>query len=147
MLKVTRWSPDTCGCVLEYEWDTALEGSDRIHSFKRVVKLCPEHERLGLQSQAAYDQVMSENKLDAAAILPMQVDDGVTGMLTGNNRAWGLIKQELNLADEDIEKYVWFFNESRQLQASVTQPIAAEKRQEIQAKLDTLLGAGKAKVV
>lgn len=127
MLKTTRWSPDTCGCVLEYEWDNALEGSARVHSFKRVVKLCSEHERLGFQGKAAYDQVMSENK--------------------GKNRAWGLIKQELNLIDEDIEKYVWFFDESRQLQVSVTQAIAVEKKQEIQAKLDTLLGAGKAKVV
>lgn len=127
MLKVTRWSPDTCECVLEYEWDTALEGSARVHSFKKVVKLCPEHERLGFQGKATYDQVGIENR--------------------GKNIAWGQIKQALNLADEDIDKYVWFFNESRQLQVSVTSPIAVEKKQEIQAKLDTLLGAGKAKVV
>lgn len=127
MLKTTRWSPDTCGCVLEYEWDESLEGSDRVHTFKKVVKLCSEHEGLGFHDKAAYDQVKDEN--------------------TGKNRAWGLIKQELNLPDEDIAKYVWFFNESRQLQVSVTNPVAAEKKQEIQDKLDTMLGAGKAKVV
>ncbi len=126
MLKTTRWSPDTCGCVLEYEWDNALEGSERTHAFKRVVKLCSEHERLGFQGKAAYDQVKSEN--------------------TGKNRARGLIMQELSLTHEDLEKYVWFFNESRQLQVSVTLPIAVEKKQEIQARLDTVLGAGEAKV-
>lgn len=127
MLKVTRWSPDTCGCVLEYDWDDTKEGADRVHTFKKVIKLCPEHESLGFQGKAAYNQVMSENQ--------------------GKNRAWGLIKQELNLADEDLDKYVWFFNASRQLQVSVTLPIAVEKKQQIQAKLDALLGEGKAKVV
>lgn len=127
MLKVTRWSPDTCGCILEYEWDEALEGSDRVHTFKKVVKLCPEHKRLGFQGAATYDQVLSENQ--------------------GKNRAWGLIMQELNLPHTDINKYIWFFDESRQLQVSLTEPMADGKKQEIQAKLDTLLGAGKAKVV
>lgn len=127
MLRTTRWSPDTCGCVLEYEWDDALEGSDRVHTFKKVVKLCPEHERLGLQGKPVYDRVMEENR--------------------GKNNAWGLLVQELNLTHEDLAKYVWFFDESRQLQVSVTNPIAAEKKQEIQDKLDTLLGEGKVKVV
>lgn len=126
-VKVTRWSPDTCDCILEYEWDEALEDSDRVHTFKKVVKLCSEHERLGFQGKAAYDQVKSEN--------------------TGKNRAWGLIKQELGLTNKDLEKYIWFFDEGRQLQVSVTLPVAAGKKQEIQAKLDSLLGGNKAKVV
>jgi len=127
MKQVTRWSPDTCACVFEYEWDDALEGSDRIHSFKRVVKLCPEHERLGFQGKAAFDKVMEEN--------------------TGKNIAWREIMGELNLTHEDLNKYVWFFDESRQLQASVTLELTTEKKQALQGRLNTVLGAGKAKVV
>jgi len=127
MLQVTRWSPDTCGCILEYEWDDTLEGSDRVHSFKKVVKLCPEHERLGFQGKDTFDKVMEEN--------------------TSKNIAWGQIMEELNLTREDLAQYIWFFDEGRQLQVSVTQPIAAAEKQAIQNRLDTRLGQGKTKVV
>jgi hypothetical protein len=30
-IKRTRWTPDTCGCVLEYEWDDALPVDARVH--------------------------------------------------------------------------------------------------------------------
>lgn len=32
MLKQTQWSPDTCKCVLIYEWDTDTKEADRVHT-------------------------------------------------------------------------------------------------------------------
>ena len=43
MLKVTLWRPDTCSCVVEYEWDDAVKEDARVHSFKRFAARCPAH--------------------------------------------------------------------------------------------------------
>jgi hypothetical protein len=39
----TRWRPDTCGCVLVYEWDTALSESQRTHRGAVVEQACAVH--------------------------------------------------------------------------------------------------------
>lgn len=43
MKNITRWSPDTCECVIEYEWDTEESEDTRIHSPKKIVKACSVH--------------------------------------------------------------------------------------------------------
>ena len=37
-VKTTRWSPDTCGCVLEYSWDDALPQEARVHVYADTVR-------------------------------------------------------------------------------------------------------------
>ncbi len=32
----TRWYPDTCGCVLEFEWDSAVPEASRTHTVRSV---------------------------------------------------------------------------------------------------------------
>lgn len=41
--RVTRWSPDTCGCVLEYEWDDAVDVDARVHVPCAPVSVCSTH--------------------------------------------------------------------------------------------------------
>lgn len=43
MIKKTLWSPDTCGCVLEYEWDDSVPTEERTHTPTRATKICAEH--------------------------------------------------------------------------------------------------------
>lgn len=57
-MKTTRWTPDTCDCVLEYEWDETKSQSERTHAFKNVVKKCDAHQN----SQQPYDTVKEENE-------------------------------------------------------------------------------------
>ena len=57
-IKTTRYSPDTCQCVLEYTWDDTLSEADRVHSFKSIVK-CSVHQ--GQADQTAYNTVFEEN--------------------------------------------------------------------------------------
>lgn len=57
-IKTTRFSPDTCGCELEYTWDDTLTESERVHSFKSIVK-CPVHS--GQADETAYNTVFEEN--------------------------------------------------------------------------------------
>lgn len=42
-MKITRWSPDTCECVIEYEWDETLSQDDRVHTQKKIINTCADH--------------------------------------------------------------------------------------------------------
>jgi len=42
-LQETRWSPDTCGCVVVYEWDDEKAENQRTHAFKRAERVCSAH--------------------------------------------------------------------------------------------------------
>lgn len=64
-MKVTRWSPDTCRCVFEYEWDETTKEDNRTHTLKTVVNRCSEH---ALADQALFDAVIDENKTKNAVV-------------------------------------------------------------------------------
>src|SRR3972149_7475449 len=42
-LRVTRWSPDTCPCGIDYEWDDALPQEARVHVANAIVQACAAH--------------------------------------------------------------------------------------------------------
>lgn len=67
MLKTTRWSPDTCGCVFEYEWDTEESEQTRTHVIKKAVETCAAH-----ASQPTLDlkfnQSLNENRMKNTAL-------------------------------------------------------------------------------
>lgn len=59
-IKTTRWSPDTCGCIINYSWDDATPEDSRTHTLSNIVKRCPAHQQLST-NQAIYDTVTEEN--------------------------------------------------------------------------------------
>ena len=69
-IKVTRWSPDTCKCVIDYSWDDTDLQESRIHKLSNIISICPEH--IGLGDISNYNACVKEN--------------------TGKNIALGLIK-------------------------------------------------------
>lgn len=44
MKRTTIWKPDTCKCVIEYEWDDALNEDTRIHEVKNILERCEAHQ-------------------------------------------------------------------------------------------------------
>ena len=69
VIHTTRWAPDTCGCELEYEWDTDTPEDARVHTFKKVVKACEAHTpvvpkgaRAIDASKEVYNAVLEENQ-------------------------------------------------------------------------------------
>lgn len=74
VIKITRWSPDTCGCTIDYEWDTEVPASERIHTLKEFIKICNKHrpsntissnnitESVHQHSITLYEQVVEENR-------------------------------------------------------------------------------------
>lgn len=97
MLRTTQWRPDTCGCVLEYEWDDATTEDARVHT-PIVAVPCPAHmthadaaakgvtnpaARARRKAEGAHAQVLKENQ--------------------GKNRAIGKILERLPAVTREVE--------------------------------------------
>jgi len=65
MIHETTWHPDTCVCVLVYQWDDAEPDETRVHTFIRAAQTCPLHE--GLSLQELVDTVLVANRLKNSA--------------------------------------------------------------------------------
>lgn len=123
MLKVTRWSPDTCGCVLEYEWDDAQDENTRTHKFKKAVQLCEHHK--ALIHGRAHDQVLSEN--------------------TSKNKVWGKareIKPDLELGD-----FTWSFDKDRKLKVGFLGNLTVTQKKQLKDFADAEFGSDKVEVI
>lgn len=117
MKHITRWSPDTCGCIYEYEWDDTELGDSKTHSLKKVVKLCHDHEHLG---NAAYDAVVSEN--------------------TRKNNVVGMAcKLEASVKPDNC---AWFFDGVRALHVIIP-PLSSANKTKLQTDCNTEFGNGK----
>lgn len=55
-----KWSPDTCQCVLFYEWDPTKPADQRTHTFTKVEKVCQFHQ--GLTDSEIYTHVVDNNQ-------------------------------------------------------------------------------------
>ena len=66
-LKRTRWSPDTCECVLEYEWDDEEPEDKRGHNFAETISACSVHD--DKKNKAAHlTAVIGENRRKNEAV-------------------------------------------------------------------------------
>lgn len=60
-VKRTRWHPDTCGCVIDYEWDGDLAEDARVHTVVSHLP-CPAH------AEAEHEVVTEENQQKNQAV-------------------------------------------------------------------------------
>lgn len=60
MKHITRWSPDTCGCSFEYEWDDELPEAERNHTVVSVPNKC-EHHAHHEEKHAHFSTIIDEN--------------------------------------------------------------------------------------
>ena len=128
MIKTTTWSPDTCGCRIEYDWDTEVSQASRTHTLKQFVRRCPAHST-GTEA-VAYGAVTDEN--------------------TRKNILRGAILRDfpaLTITDGDgnvdfADGFSWVFDDDRKL--VVTLPnVAGPVLVNIRALADSTFGAGK----
>lgn len=82
-IKTTRWSPDTCGCSFDYQWDNQQSPDVRTHTFSNVVKRCPEH--AALSGVALYDAVLTENQTKN---ILLGIAIGVESTITDESYRW-----------------------------------------------------------
>ena len=59
-IHTTRYSPDTCACVLEYSWDDTEPETTRTHTLTTFVNRCPAHSILATDTDR-WNTVFEEN--------------------------------------------------------------------------------------
>ena len=100
---VTRWSPDTCGCQLEYEWDDNDPPERRSHNLFDFVHRCPAHSAsLIADDSEGYNAVKDENTRkniaysEAVNNAPAELVDVVTDVdKDGNETTRNVLKKEI----------------------------------------------------
>jgi hypothetical protein len=139
-LHTTRWSPDTCDCVLEYEWDDSLPQNQIVISYKNTVSQCVNHQELnGNNKKDTYDSVNEENKRKNGTITElvskMQSDFGETDPQTGAIT----LKKGINVS------WTWSGTAPNRIMTLTVTGITLTTNKLNQAKafLDTKFGVGK----
>lgn len=61
MVKITNWSPDTCGCTVSMTWRRDLPETDRVHHAHRSHVKCSNHEHLATHDDH-HAEVLAENQ-------------------------------------------------------------------------------------
>lgn len=112
MIQTTTWYPDTCDCVIQYQWDDKVVEDKRTHTVSNVLSSCKFH-------QGKPDQVF------AAVIAENQVKNKAVGMI---------LDQTQDLKPEDID---FEFDGSRKLTLSVAADISPDLAKQIQSDLQT----------
>lgn len=107
--QITRWTPDTCDCVIDLEWDDEVPAEERVHTVSKVVKK-PEHFKSATDKQI-FETVLAENQ--------------------SKNRVIGQLKKELVLSDEEEVK--WSLDEERKLHVEIPEgkSLTATKRNKV----------------
>ena len=59
MIKTTQWSPDTCECKLEYEWDTEDTKPNKTFTGRNVINACSRH--AGGSPNSVFGKVLADN--------------------------------------------------------------------------------------
>ena len=86
MKKTTTWSPDTCNCIINYEWDDTIPENVRSHRVTGIVKKCSFHQNT-VDLQAHFDAILEENSRKNDAVKKVkQAHPGATinAVLDGN---------------------------------------------------------------
>lgn len=121
MKHITRWSPDTCGCVIEYEWDDTEE--PRVHRVKNIIRQCPLHKTLEIPEDV-FDAIVNDNRTKNIVVTR--------------------VAELISAKAEDI---AFSFDDKRQLHLQLDSGKTSElEKISIQSELDTLVGRDKIKV-
>lgn len=109
MKKLTRWSPDTCGCVIDYEWDDTQAEDVRVHTAVRTVKRCLAHQA-DTDVALHYSKALEENQRKNKAL--QKLLESCPKSMKRETKIVGS-----NVPGEDfITPPVWRFNENRDLE-------------------------------
>jgi hypothetical protein len=89
MIQTTRWSPDTCSCVIEYQWDDSVPADTRTHTPATIDKQCARHSGMWLAAHfnTLTDENPRKNKIIDAILaqLPSLVLDDITWAYDAGN--------------------------------------------------------------
>lgn len=128
---VTRWSPDTCQCVIEYNADLSLS---------RVVNACAAHQ--GGTESTVFNTVLEENPRKNRSLKEI-LDNAPASMIDTDGEGTRTFKNGITV-DFDWSGVA----PDRTLTLTVKGiTLTTPQKNAIQTKLDTRFGAGKVTVV
>ena len=138
-IKTTRWTLDSCGCVVEFTWDDAVAQASRTHTYSNHINRCTAHSS-GTAS-SAYDVCLEENQRKNNA-LQVALDNGPTGLYDTVNSA-------RQLKPTITYNYSWTgVSPNRVLSISFTGiTLTTAQKSTIQTAQNTRFGAGKVTVL
>lgn len=113
----TRWSPDTCGCVLVYRWDDTQPEDARTPVLHTVEARCADHAALG--EEAVWAAVNDENPRKN---ISLHMIEKVLSRLPDGSR--------------------WYFDGARALHLSIPN-LTQQQRNSLQTQADIRFGPGK----
>lgn len=135
-IKITRWSPDTCGCELEYRWDDSVPDNQRTHTLDNYVRQCSAHSSLANDNDR-YNSILDENPRKNIALLDAL--NNVSGLRDVTADGGFVLKPNIN--------YNFSFTgtaPNRVLNISFSGiSLTTQQRNGIQAALNARFGSGK----
>jgi len=134
MIKVTRWTPDTCECVLEYSWDDSVPEDQRVHTPTQSVFRCVQHSQI-IDGTRHQDIVLNENKLKNA--LYKKLVDSFPALTKKDNAG----KDAL-----DDSKVSLIYDSDRVLRINVV-GLSSKEKSDFESLQDSEHGAGKVKLI
>ncbi len=132
--QVTRWSPDTCQCIIEYAWDSDEPQETRKHTLHQVARKCARHARMS--DATVFAQLTEENprKNRVRELILTSVPAVATMRMQANGEA---------VADFHPDKpFAYEFDSDHVLHVRVPGMTAAA-RKKVQKAADAAHGAGK----
>lgn len=132
-IQTTRWSPDTCTCVVEYQWDDAVSQNSRTHAMSKAVAKCTAHTAI-TDLTAHFTTLMDENPRKNKFFERLR---STVSTLTTTDTQGNVV-----LKDGAV---TWLYDANRVLQVSAPAMTTAQKTA-AQSWADTNLGVGKVKV-
>lgn len=119
MIKTIRWSPDTCECVIDFEYDT--ENPNVPHTGKEVVKACHAHQDSKDDPFDHHCLILEENQMKNKAVNKLKEMHG----------------------SKDVS---FVFDEDRKLIIEV-EGISNLQKESSNSEIEKIVGEGKAEVI
>lgn len=127
---VTKWRPDTCGCEIDYAWDSEAPVENRVHTLVASIP-CLIHENLGYKPNdlvhyaAIVDENTRKNRVFAHAV---ETIAALTETVAGGKTRYR------------VEDYEWVFDARRDMKFTLARGTQAQLVQ-VDAKVAADLGA------
>jgi hypothetical protein len=122
------WSPDTCGCQIEFTWDDTQDPVVRAHVFSRTIVACVAHApTAGLSTH--YDTVLDRNRR--------------------KNLTFAQLLTVLASVTADQYATLWSYDAAQNVLTvnGTAAGLSANQRNNLQNKCNTQFGAGKVTVI
>jgi len=86
MIRTTQWSPDTCGCTVDYTWDDTVAQDQRVHTFAAVQVKCAAHAAVADNNLYAVitDENPRKNRAEGRLLQAFPAKLGMTDPATGD---------------------------------------------------------------